>query len=97
MFCYQTTRISVRTNTEGPMNFDPARCNAVKCYMDHYKNFLFLDFMSRSGTFSERAQADEEIKICKRKMQFWERQPHFVHEEMLRQKAQLHKTSRYQQ
>ncbi|MDO8312156.1 MAG: hypothetical protein Q7T25_09465 [Sideroxyarcus sp.] len=95
MFCYDTTRISVNTK-EGPSNFDPMRCNAVKSYMTHYANLLVLDFMSKNGDFRERAQADEEIVICKRKMQFWERQPHFVHAEAVRQKALLHKTNKHQ-
>lgn len=95
MFCYETTRISVRTGQDAPMSFDPLRCNAVKCYMDHYKNLLFLDFMSKNGTMAEMAQANAEIEVCKRKMKFWERQPHFVQEEALRQKAMLHKTNRY--
>lgn len=96
MFFYETSRVSVRTGQDGPSNFDPARCNAVKCYMDHYKNLLVLDFMSKNGDFKERAQANAEMEICKRKMQFWARQPHFVQDEMLRQKAKLHKTNALQ-
>lgn len=95
MFCYDTTRTSVRTDV-GPSNFDPSRCDAVKCYMDHYKNLLVLEFMSANGDFKERAQANLEIEICKRKMKFWERQANFVNDEAIRQKALLHKTNRFQ-
>lgn len=91
MFCYETSRVSVRTGVDGPSNFDPMRCNAVKCYMDHYKNLLVLDHFSKHGTMKERAQADAEIEICKRKMKFWARQPHFDKDEAIRQKAALHK------
>ena len=94
MYCYDTTRVSVNTNKEGPSNFDPARCDAVKSYMTHYSNFLVLDFMSKHGDFKERAQADAEILICNRKMKFWERQPHFFKDEAERKKAVLHKTHR---
>lgn len=93
-FFYETTRVSVRTGDSGPA-FDPSRCDAVKCYMSHYQNLLVLDFMSRNGNFKERAQANEEIEICKRKMKFWERQPHFVKDEALRQKALLHRNNRH--
>jgi hypothetical protein len=96
MFCYETTRISVRTGQDSSAGFDPSRCDAVKCYLDHYKNLLFLDFMSKNGTIAERAQADAEIEICKRKMKFWERQPHFIHHEAVRQKDRLHKMNRHQ-
>ena len=95
MFFYPTTRVSVNTNQEGPSNFDPARCDAVKVYMDHYSNLLVLEFMSANGDFKERAQADAEIEICKRKMKFWKRQPNFFQDEATRKMA-LHKENRHQ-
>lgn len=90
-FCYDTTRISVRTD-QGPMNFDPMRCNATKCYLDHYKNFLVLDFIAKNGTLHEKAQARREIEVCERKMTYWKRQPHFNADLAVTEKARLHKT-----
>lgn len=92
-FCYETTRISVRTDLPD-MTFDPMRCNATKCHIDHYKNHLFLTFMSNNGTMAEKKQAAEELKICERKMAYWARQPHFNHAEALAQKERLHKRAR---
>jgi hypothetical protein len=90
MFCYETTRISVNTSRPD-FTFDPLKCNAVRAYMRHYENFLFLTFMSNNGTVIEKHQAAEEMKICKRKMKFWEQQPHFVSAEALRKKADLNR------
>lgn len=90
-FCYDTTRVSVRTES-GPSNFDPLRCDAVKAYMRHYENSLFLTFMSNNGTLDEKHQAKKEMEICERKMKYWERQPHFNGSEANTKKARLHKT-----
>lgn len=90
MFFYETQTISVRTH-RGDMAFDPSRCNATRCYMDHYRNWLALNYIATYGNMKERAQARAEIEICERKMRYWSRQPHFNHDEALRQKAALHK------
>lgn len=91
MFFYETSRISVNTSRGESITFDPLRCNAVKCYMEHYHNFLALDHVAVHGDFKERFQAEREIEICKRKMAYWRRQPHFVEAEALRQKSLLHR------
>lgn len=78
MICYDTTRISVYTGGTGPA-FDPLRCDANKAFLTHYQNFLTLEFFSKNGTIKERAQANRELEICRRKMQYWKRQPHFNH------------------
>lgn len=78
MFFYSD--ISVRTGT--PVNV--ASMNATKAYLRHYDNMLFLDFMAKNGTRIERVQADREMAICRRKMQFWERHPNFSKEEASR-------------
>lgn len=57
--------------------FDPMRCNAVKCYMRHFNNSLYLTFMLANGTTTEKHDASKELEICERKMKYWERQPHF--------------------
>lgn len=75
MFCYETQGASVKTGDFGP--FDPLKVNAVRQYLKHYENQLVLTFFSNNGTIAEKAQAHAELKICARKMKYWERQPHF--------------------
>lgn len=94
MFFYTTQRVSVNTDMPGAGSFDPMRCNSTKCYIDHYQNYLALDHISKYGEIKERYQANQELAICKRKMAYWERQPHFNKEEALRQRALLHKRQR---
>lgn len=90
MFFYETQTISVRSYRDDK-GFDPSRCDATKCYIGHYYNFLALSHIATYGNMKERAQASAELEICKRKMRYWKRQPHFDHEQALRQKAALHK------
>ena len=66
--------------------FDPTRCDAVKLYMKHYNNALYLTFMLSNGTTVEKHEASKEMVICERKMKYWERQPHFCTEEANRQR-----------
>ena len=56
---------------------DVGRMDATAAYLRHYDNMLYLEFMAIRGTMIERAQAEKEIIICRRKLTFWERQPHF--------------------
>ena len=77
MFFYQTTKVSVNTNSKDSF-FDPLKCDATRVFLDHYSNKLFLVFMSDNGTIAEKRQAFEELEICERKMKYWKRQPHFI-------------------
>lgn len=61
--------------------FDPLRVNAVKAYMKHYDNYLYLTFMLSSGNVVEKHQASKELAICERKLEYWRRQPHFIQSE----------------
>lgn len=88
MFCYETTRVSVRTDI-ADFGFDPTRCDATKCYLEHYQNFLTLHWFADHGTIHEKKQANEELEICRRKMKYWERQPHFEHDRAIRAKNEL--------
>lgn len=54
--------------------------DANKAYMRHFDNLMYLYFMAKEGTFVERRQAEKEIGICKRKLEFWERHPKFCGE-----------------
>lgn len=77
MFCYQTAKISVQNKQKEDFTFNPLKCDATKCFLDHYSNLLFLTFMNNNGTITEKKQAQIEIEICHRKMNYWKRQPHF--------------------
>lgn len=85
MFCYQTEK-TIRTNEKDSF-FDPLKCDANKCYMDHYRNHLVLDFFAKNGTMQEMHQAGLELEICERKMKYWKRQPHFDHDLMIKEVA----------
>lgn len=67
--------------------FDPSRCNAVRCYMGHFDNSLYLTFMMLNGSMKEKHQASIEMPICERKMKYWENQPHFEKSEADRQRS----------
>jgi len=57
--------------------FNPAKCNATKCFLSHFDNSLYLTFMLQHGTRIERRQTSNELVICERKQQYWARQPNF--------------------
>jgi len=73
-FFYDDTRIAIGRGDSG---FNPARYNAVNCYMTHFENSLFLNFMMENGTPLEKNQAAKELTIAERKMKYWRMQPHF--------------------
>ena len=82
MLCYSD---SVSTGAAG---FDPMKCNAVKCYMEHYHNSLYLTFMLQNGSTIEKHEASKEMEICERKMKYWQNQPHFIESEADRQRIE---------
>lgn len=51
------------------------KMNGSRAYLRHFENFLFLDFVAKKGDRVERANAEKEILICKRKLQFWSGTP----------------------
>jgi hypothetical protein len=59
---------------------DISKINATTACINHYKNFLYLTFMSNNGTLSEKHQAGKEMEICKRKMKFWRQRRDFSEE-----------------
>lgn len=81
MFCYSTVSVAIKGDRGG---FDPLRCDATKCYVEHYKNKLTLEFIVMNGTIAEKKQAGLELEICERKMKYWARQPHFCKASALR-------------
>lgn len=58
--------------------FDPSKFDPVKCFMTHFDNLLYLEFIQKnSDKFYERKQAEDEMQIARKKMTYWERQKDF--------------------
>jgi len=52
--------------------------DASKLYLTHFENLLFLEFIFKnSNNFIEKRQAEKEIEIAKRKMDYWKRHPNW--------------------
>jgi hypothetical protein len=52
--------------------FNPHKMNPVKQWLKHYENWCYLSFIhnnTKSG--SERRQANKEIHIAQKKMDYW--------------------------
>lgn len=51
-----------------------SRLDPTAIYLHHYKNMLFLSFIATaSDQWQEKRQAEKEIKICQRKLDYWYR------------------------
>lgn len=65
------------TDTGSNSSFDPDlvnRLNPNTMYINHLQNLYVLKFIElKSDKFFEKAQATKEIKICEKKLKFWER------------------------
>jgi hypothetical protein len=57
--------------------------NATKCWLKHYDNLLFLQFVANNvrASRTEKHQAAKEMLICERKLKFWARQENYVEAE----------------
>jgi hypothetical protein len=57
--------------------FNPAtvgRIDPTSAYLRHYSNMLYLSFIAaKSQDWAEKRQAEKEIKICQRKLDYWYR------------------------
>lgn len=51
------------------------KIDANKKYAEHYYNHCYLQFILKheASTFIEKAQANKEIGICDRKLNYWKR------------------------
>lgn len=65
------------TDTGPKSSFDPDlvnRLNPNTMYIKHLENLYVLKFIElKSDKFFEKVQASKEIKICEKKLEFWER------------------------
>lgn len=83
MFFYSDT--GPRTN----LKINIWKMNGSRAYLRHFENFLYLHFMAKNGTREERIQAEREITICRRKLQFWQRHPNYVEAEVQPKREQM--------
>ena len=64
-----------------PSDYNPSlinRLNPNTQYKKHLENHFFLKFLLlRSDSIIEKAQANKELTICERKLDFWSRKPSF--------------------
>lgn len=67
--------------------------NGTKVYLSHYSNLLYLEFVASHGetSFIEKQQAEKEIVLCNKKLQWWQRHPLYDQDEALRGVEQLKK------
>lgn len=75
----------------GGGNISIARMNGTAAYLRHYGNKLYLSFIAANGTRDEKWQAEKELKICEKKLRFWEKHPNFIGEEARRGMEKLNK------
>ncbi|TGT90933.1 MULTISPECIES: hypothetical protein [unclassified Mesorhizobium] len=64
-------------------NFTPTNMDNVdgtRAFLSHYNNYLFLKFVANNpeSTLSEKLDAEGELLICEKKLEFWEKHPKFV-------------------
>lgn len=72
-------------------NFRPEKYDASEKYLEHYQNFLTLDFFYRNGNQIERNQAKKEIEIAHRKMKYWARQENYNEKLVMKAREELNK------
>lgn len=60
-------------------SIDTAKLDAVRGYLEHYKNLLYLTFIANHVETSvlEKAQARKELVICERKLKWWQNLPRY--------------------
>ena len=76
------------TAPRGQSDINVWKMNGSKGYLRHFDNFLILSVFAKEGTREERAQAEKELLICKKKLSFWERHPNFDAAHVQKEKEQ---------
>lgn len=74
MLVYETDRLDTgRKSFGGISNLDP---NVM--YLKHYENLMYLTFIAnRSESIIEKFQAQKELVVCERKLEFWKKKHGF--------------------
>jgi hypothetical protein len=72
-------------------SIDTAKIDAVKGYLTHYQNLLYLTFIANHALTSvvEKAQARKELVICERKLKWWQNLPRYDQKAVLEGIARL--------
>ena len=69
--------------------FNPHKLNPVKQYMKHYENFKYLRFIhDNTKDGYERRQANKEVQVADKKMQYWYKMMTFEHMKDLEEQKQ---------
>jgi hypothetical protein len=72
MFIYSDTEVNTGTYRHNP------NADANSQYAKHLENYFYLRFiLMNSDDFKEKAQANKELSICQRKLDFWRRHGNF--------------------
>lgn len=63
------------TDSKMTGHFDPMKVNGLRQYEKHFSNLMYLDFFVRNpkSTFAEKRQAEKEMEIARRKINYWKR------------------------
>lgn len=77
------------SDTKEPFTGSPSKVwemNGTKVYLSHYSNLLYLHFIAEhQGTsFAEKRQAEKEIVLCEKKLEWWKRHPNYDQDEATR-------------
>jgi hypothetical protein len=56
-------------------SFDPYRYSGAIQYEKHFGNLMYLEFFATNpgSSFAEKRQAEAEMEVAKRKMNYWKR------------------------
>ena len=65
--------------------------DGTKAYLGHFDNLLYLEFMAERGTIQEKFQAEKELKVCHRKLDFWKKHPNYDADKALRGTEEIKK------
>lgn len=66
-----------RMGFRGRKDFDPNQM-----YIRHYANWLELTFIARKTEGADRFQAEKELIICERKLEYWRKKHGWIWEEV---------------
>jgi len=80
----------IYSNSKSKAIIDFVTADAVKYYIRHYENWLFLcEVFAGAPDKEQRRQANYEIRIAQRKMDFWMRHRNMNVEEAARQMSAI--------
>ena len=64
-------------DTTEPLNINLSNLNPTTMYLKHLDNYFYLKFIANnSDNFIEKQQANKELLIAQKKMNFWSKKPH---------------------